>query len=172
MNISQLKLVESNPRYIKEEKFKVLCRSLENFPEMLEARKVIINEDYEVLAGNMRVRAAMFLGWDTIPVQIVKWSKAKQKRFIIQDNIEFGDWDWDKLANDWDIDDLTDWGLELTFAEDEDDEQSGLSEKDKTRFIVGSKADIEAYEMNNICQGKPKKVEVLGELPELWMIRE
>lgn len=173
MNISQLKLTDANPRYIRDEKFKKLCQSLEDFPEMLEVRKVIINEDFEVLAGNMRVRAALHLGWSTIPVQIVKWDKKKQQRFIIQDNIEFGDWDWDKLANDWDMEDLTDWGLELHFIDEDEQDDEETLESEKTVYIVGSKADIDAYQMTNICQGKPKKIISIGNLPQdLYLIRQ
>ena len=111
--ISKIKLNSTNPRYIKDDKFKKLVTSIAEFPEMLEIRPVVVNTDFVVLGGNMRFRAAKEAGYKEIPVRIVDWSEEKQREFIIKDNLAGGEWDWDKLANEWDTDILTEWGLDL-----------------------------------------------------------
>jgi DNA modification methylase len=103
----------NNPRVIKDDKFKKLVQSLKDFPEMAEVREVVINKDNIVLGGNMRFKAMIEAGWTDVPVKIVDWSEDKQKEFIIKDNVSGGEWDWDTLANEWDMDELDDWGLDI-----------------------------------------------------------
>jgi ParB-like chromosome segregation protein Spo0J len=100
-----------NPRYIKEEKFKKLVQSLKDFPEMANARPIVVNKEMVALGGNMRLKAMQEAGWSEVPVQVVDWSEEKQREFIIKDNVGFGDWDWDELANTWNAEELTEWGL-------------------------------------------------------------
>lgn len=102
-----------NPRYIKEEKFKKLVQSLKDFPEMANARPIVVNQEMVALGGNMRLKAMQEAGWSEVPVKIVDWSEEKQREFIIKDNVGFGDWDWDELANTWDAEELNEWGLDL-----------------------------------------------------------
>lgn len=101
-----------NPRYIKEDKFKKLVKSLRDFPEMANVRPIVVNKDMVVLGGNMRLKAMIEAGWQEVPVKIVDWSEEKQREFIVKDNVGFGDWDWDELANTWDAEELNDWGLD------------------------------------------------------------
>lgn len=103
----------SNPRVIKDDKFKKLVRSIEEFPEMLKARPIVVNPDMVVLGGNMRLKALQELGIKKTWVYIADWEESKNKEFIIKDNVGFGEWDWDLLANDWDEQELIDWGLDI-----------------------------------------------------------
>jgi hypothetical protein len=103
-----------NPRVIKDYKFKKLVKSIQEFPEMLEYRPIVINSDKVVLGGNMRLRACISAGLKEVPVIIAENLNADQeKEFIIKDNSSFGEWDWDLLANDWDTNLLSDWGLDI-----------------------------------------------------------
>lgn len=114
----------TNPRIIKDDKFKKLVQSLANFPEMAEVRELVLNQDHVILGGNMRYKAMQEAGWKDAPVQIVDWTPEQQREFIIKDNVAGGEWDWDALANDWDSELLDDWGLDLpaTFGDDEVEE--------------------------------------------------
>ena len=107
-----------NPRYIKEEKFKKLVQSLKDFPEMANARPIVVNTEMVALGGNMRLKAMQEAGWTEVPVKIVDWSEEKQREFIIKDNVGFGEWDWDELANTWNAEELTEWGLDVWQPED------------------------------------------------------
>ena len=103
-----------NPRLIKQDKFKKLVKSIKDFPEMLKLRPIVVNYEYGILGGNMRYKACQELGMEE--VWIIKADKLTDKQiqqFIIKDNVGFGEWDWDTLANMWEVDELTDWGLDL-----------------------------------------------------------
>ena len=110
--ISKVRPNSDNPRYIKDEKFKKLVQSLRDFPEMANVRPIVVNTEMVVLGGNMRLKAMQEAGWSEVPVQVVDWSEEKQREFIIKDNVGFGDWDWDELANTWNSVELEDWGLD------------------------------------------------------------
>jgi len=122
MKISDIKSNPNNPRIIKDENFKKLVQSIKDFPEMLDARPLVLNKDNVILGGNMRFRAAKEAGLKELPVKIVDWSEDKQKEFIIKDNVSGGDWDWDTLANEWSAEDLDKWGLETPDGWGEPDE--------------------------------------------------
>ena len=115
MKLSEIKVNKSNPRIIKDEKFKKLIKSLEDFPKMMEFRPIVVNDDGMILGGNMRYRALLDLGYKEVPDNWVKKASDltddEKRRFIIVDNISFGDHDWDALANEWDSEELEDWGL-------------------------------------------------------------
>jgi len=113
LKTSEIKNNPNNPRLIKDEKFKKLVQSIKEFPEMLEAREVVVNKDHIILGGNMRFKAAKEAGLKEIPVKIVDWDEDKQRQFIIKDNVSGGDWDWDIIANEWDAEELEAWGLDL-----------------------------------------------------------
>lgn len=113
LDINKIKPNPNNPRTIKDDNFKKLVQSLKDFPEMAEVREVVVNKDHVILGGNMRFKAMQEAGWTEIPVKIVDWSEEKQREFIIKDNVSGGDWDWDLIANEWDIEELNDWGLDL-----------------------------------------------------------
>lgn len=111
--LTEIRPNPDNPRVIRDEKFKKLVNSLRDFPEMAKVRPVVVNTDMVVLGGNMRLRAMKEAGWKEFPVEVVDWSEEKQREFIIKDNVGFGEWDWDELANTWDAEDLNDWGLDF-----------------------------------------------------------
>lgn len=116
--IKKVKITEvisnpNNPRLIKDDKFKKLVKSIQDFPDMLNVRPIVVNKDMVVLGGNMRLKAIKEAGIKEINVDIVDWSEDKQKEFIIKDNASFGEWDWNDLANNWDSEELTDWGLDI-----------------------------------------------------------
>ena len=113
VKITEIKPNPSNPRIIKDDKFKKLVASIEKFPEMADVRPIVVNMDMVVIGGNMRLRAMKESGWKEAPVQMVDWTEEQQKEFIIKDNLGYGEWDWDDLANNWDEQELTDWGLDI-----------------------------------------------------------
>lgn len=112
--LKDLLLNEDNPRIIKDKKFEKLVASLKKFPKMLKYRPIIVNADMIILGGNMRYSAAQEAGLSEVPVMIADdFNQAEQLEFIIKDNIGFGEWDFEELANSWDDLPLTDWGLDL-----------------------------------------------------------
>lgn len=114
VNISQVLPNKSNPRIIKDHKFNKLVQSIKDFPDMLEKRPIVVDEDMIVLGGNMRLKACIEAGLDKVWIDIAEgWSEEQKQEFIIKDNLGFGEWDWDMLANEWDIDKLDDWGMDL-----------------------------------------------------------
>lgn len=112
--VSEVKANPNNPRIIKDDKFKKLVQSIKDFPEMLELRPIVVNNDGIVLGGNMRLKACKEAGLKEVPViKASELTEEQQKEFIIKDNVGFGEWDWEDLANNWDAEELTEWGLDL-----------------------------------------------------------
>ena len=118
MPIGKIKANPNNPRTIKDDKFFKLVQSLKDLPEMAKVRPVVVNQDMVVLGGNMRLKAMKEAGWKEAPVEIVDWDEEKQRQFIIKDNVGFGEWDWEMLANEWDAEQLEDWGLDIPAFDD------------------------------------------------------
>lgn len=105
---------DTNPRVIKDEKFKKLVQSIKDFPQMLHLRPIVVNDDMVVLGGNMRLRAVQEVGLKEVPIiKASDLTEEQQKEFIIKDNVGFGEWDWDVLANEWEAELLTEWGLDV-----------------------------------------------------------
>lgn len=132
LKLSQIKSNPNNPRIIKDDKFKKLVASIQEFPEMLDAREIVLNKDHIILGGNMRFKAAKEAGLKEVPVKIVDWPEDKQRQFVIKDNVSGGEWDWDILANEWDAEELDAWGLDTPDdwsedAEVEEDEAPEVS---------------------------------------------
>ena len=114
VKVSKLKSNPNNPRVIKDGKFEKLVQSILEFPKMLEIRPIVVNSEFVVLGGNMRLKAVKHLGLKEVPViQVEDLSEAQQREFVIKDNAGFGEWNWEQLANEWDSEDLTKWGLDL-----------------------------------------------------------
>lgn len=114
VKISEVKTNPNNPRTLKDDKFKKLVKSIQEFPQMLEIRPIVVNDDMVVLGGNMRLKACKEAGLKEI--HIIKASNLtedQQKQFIIKDNVGFGEWDWDMLANEWNTEELEEWGLDV-----------------------------------------------------------
>ena len=125
IKLSNIKPNPNNPRIIKDEKFDKLVKSIKDFPKMMELRPMVINSDNIVLGGNMRLKALKELGYKEVPYEWVKraenLTEDEARRFIIADNLGFGEHDWEMLSTEWDADELSDWGLEVpAFAEEVD----------------------------------------------------
>ena len=118
VSIKAVKENPENPRIIKDYKFQKLVKSVKEFPEMLKIRPIVVNKDNVVLGGNMRLKACIEAGLKQVWILQTDLNDEAQKEFIIKDNSSFGEWDWDVLANEWNIDDLKDWGLDIPKWED------------------------------------------------------
>lgn len=117
----------TNPRVIKDDKFEKLVRSIKEFPEMLQARPIVVDENNIVLGGNMRLKACIAAGLKEVPVYVAPWDSEKNGEFIIKDNVGYGEWDWDILANEWDASQLEEWGLDVWVPQTEEE---GLTDPD------------------------------------------
>ena len=154
---------ENNPRILKDDKFKKLVKSIKDFPEMLEIRPIVVNNEMMVLGGNMRLRAIQEIGLKEVPIiKAENLTEEQQREFLIKDNVGFGEWDWDALANDWDADELNDWGLDvplinnLEAEEDDFDVPEGGSDTDivlgdifeigQHRLICGDSTQTDTFE--------------------------
>lgn len=124
MKISELKLNPNNPRLIRDEKFKKLVKSIQDFPQMMELRPIIVDENNVIQGGNMRYQALKALNYKELPETWVKQGKdltpEQWREFVIKDNVGFGEWDFEQLANEWDTEQLSDWGLDLPVWESQD----------------------------------------------------
>lgn len=122
MKVSKLKLNKANPRFIKDDKFRKLVTSIKEFPKMMELRPIVYDVDGTILGGNMRFRAICELGMKVIPDNWTRSAESltdeEKQRFIIQDNLPGGEWDFDILANEWDAEKLTEWGVDLPVLSD------------------------------------------------------
>ena len=120
VKISKVKGNPSNPRIIKNDKFKKLVTSIKEFPEMLKLRPIVVDEDMIVLGGNMRLKASKDAGLKEVWIEIAEGLTEEQKKeFIVKDNVGFGEWEWDMLANEWDSSKLAEWGLDVWQNEDD-----------------------------------------------------
>lgn len=114
VKINKVKPNGNNPRLIKDSKFKKLVTSIKEFPEMLKLRPIVVNSDMVVLGGNMRLKACKEAGLKEVYIlKADDLTEEQEKEFIVKDNVGFGEWDWDILANEWDVDLLEEWGLEI-----------------------------------------------------------
>ena len=126
LNEGQVDGLPANPREITEQKLEKLKRNILEYPEMLELRGLLVyphKGKYVIIGGNMRYRAMQSLGYDTAPCVVIPGTTdaGRLKAYTILDNNEFGKWEWDMLANEWDSQDLTDWGMDLPIIESEID---------------------------------------------------
>lgn len=164
LKIDQIKPNPDNPRIIKDDKFKKLVKSLQEFPEMTQIRRVVVNKDLMILGGNMRWRAAKEAGWTDIPVEIVDLPEDKQREFIIKDNVSGGEWDWDTLANEWSKEQLEDWGVDIeNWTNDEvvEDDVPDLDDTIKPESKLG-----EVYQLgrHRVMCGDSTKIEDVEKL--------
>jgi DNA modification methylase len=112
--INTVKANPNNPRIIKDDKFAKLVKSINEFPQMLNLRPIVVNDDMVVLGGNMRLKACKEAGLKEIPIiKASELTEQQQKEFIVKDNVGYGEWDWNDLANNWDEQELIDWGLDI-----------------------------------------------------------
>ena len=160
--INKVKLNDNNPRTINEDKFKQLVQSIKDFPQMLEKRPIVVDETMTVLGGNMRLKACKEAGLKKVWIEIADdWTEAQKREFIIKDNVSFGQWDWDILANEWDEVELSDWGLEVESSteshevvEDDYEEPDDL----KVDVVLGDLIEIGNHRL--LCGDSTKKEDV------------
>lgn len=181
MKISEIKPNPNNPRLIKDDKFKKLVKSLESFPEMMEKRPIVCVTDVDgklyPLGGNMRLKALKELKYNDIPDSWVtmadEWTEEQRREFLIKDNVGFGEWDFEVLANEWDSEQLEEWGLDLPKAKE-------LNEEDlfdiELPFYTPSEIKPEINEIADINKTKEliSKIELLNienDLKEILKIR-
>jgi DNA modification methylase len=138
VKISQVKANTKNPRIIKDHKFKKLVQSIKDFPEMLEKRPIVVDENMIVLGGNMRLKACLEAGLKEVWIDQANWTEEQKQEFIIKDNVGFGEWDWEILANEWEPDLLDKWGLDLPdmFEEEPEAEEDDYQEPDDLKVDV------------------------------------
>jgi len=180
VKINSIKTNPKNPRLIKDDKFKKLVKSIQEFPQMLELRPIVVDENNIVLGGNMRLKACIEVGLkEVFIVKAEDLTEQQKDEFIVKDNVGFGEWDWDILANEWDTEKLQDWGLDLPLdlsveeleAEEDDYEIPNEIETDivlgdlfeigEHRLLCGDSTDIEKVEM--VLNGK--KADLLTDPP-------
>ena len=151
----KIKSNPNNPRLIKDDKFNKLVKSIKEFPEMLKLRPIVVNDDMIVLGGNMRLKACKEAGLKEVPIIKASELTAEQQReFIIKDNVGFGEWDWDFIANEWDAEQLDDWGLDLPVdfnVVEEEAEEDDYVEPDNLKVDVVLGDLIEIGEHRLLC---------------------
>lgn len=142
VKIEEIKANPKNPRVLKDSKYNSLKKSLEDFPEMLEKRPLVVFTDkdgkFVVLGGNMRFKVAKELGFKELPIILADdWTEEQKTQFLIKDNVNYGDWDWDALANEWDSLELKDWGLDIPNFNIEEIDYSILEDENLDAEING-----------------------------------
>lgn len=146
VKITDIKTNPNNPRLIKDEKFAKLVKSIKEFPKMMELRPIIVNADNIILGGNMRFKALKELGYTNIPKEWIKradeLTEDETRRFIIADNVGFGEHDWDVLANEWSSLELKEWGLDVWQLEEEEVDYSALEDLDLDETIEDKEAGV------------------------------
>ena len=142
VKISKVIPNENNPRFIKDSKFKKLVKSIKDFPEMLKLRPIVVNKDMVVLGGNMRLKACKEAGLKEVYIlKADELTEQQQREFIVKDNVGFGEWDWDILANEWDNQQLKEWGMDVWQPEEEVD-YSALEDLDLDETIEDKEAGV------------------------------
>jgi site-specific DNA-methyltransferase (adenine-specific) len=144
--INSVKANPNNPRIIKDDKFAKLVKSINEFPQMLNLRPIVVNDDMVVLGGNMRLKACKEAGLKEIPIiKASELTEQQQKEFIVKDNVGYGEWDWDDLANNWDAAELEEWGLDIPDFKTEDEAQEDdyeIPEHLRTDIVLGDLFEI------------------------------
>ena len=155
ISIDKILINPNNPRLIKDDKFKKLCKSIQEFPEMLELRPIVVNKDMIVLGGNMRLKACQEIGLTEVPIIVAEnLTEEQQREFLIKDNVSGGEWDWDILANEWEVEQLNEWGVDVggfDLKADEFGEGFTLPDGDKAPFqqMTFTLADEQAEQIKN-----------------------
>jgi ParB-like chromosome segregation protein Spo0J len=154
--IEKVKQNEQNPRVIRDLKFQKLVQSLKDFPEMASVRPLILNKENIVLGGNQCLKAMQEAGWKEVPCIIVDWTEDKQREFVIKDNANFGEWDWQELLNFSEVDLLKDWGVDLPSTSFEPNLEPDFNHKSVTEDDINKTS-----ENMGINEGIAKTIEVI-----------
>ena len=156
VKLSEIKVNPNNPRLIKDDKFAKLVQSIKDLPQMLAIRPIVVNSDMVVLGGNMRLKACKEAGLKEVPIIIAdNLTEDQQREFLIKDNVSGGEWDWSMIANEWDADQLEDWGLDVpqfaaevdySILDDEDVSQQLEDMTDGVKKAIQIEFEAEHYE--------------------------
>lgn len=176
--LKKIKPNPRNPRVIRDDKFRKLVTSIREFPEMLDKRPLVCYTDptdkkLVVLGGNMRLKAAAEVGLKTIPVTIADdWTEKQRNEFLIKDNVSFGEWDWESLANEWDTEPLGNWGLDVPVMPTGGEPEAGgdVEIGDGGKKLTGDPFDDESIDYKNqygvivICPDENAQADVFKRL--------
>ena len=177
MKLKDIKANPNNPRVLRDDKFAKLKQSISEFPKMLSLRPMVIDENNMILGGNMRLRALQDLGYTEIDDAWVKRSsdltEEEKQRFIIADNVAFGEWDWDTLANDWDAEQLSDWGFGIPLFGNSNyfdvDEKNGNQLNDSPKL---SDNDYSIFELVMLHENKLKLLDTLNKVKNEFLFEK
>ena len=165
MKLSAIHLNPKNPRLIKDDRFKKLCNSIKEFPKMMKLRPIIVDADGMILGGNMRFKALKELGYKEVSDEWIKrdgeLTEDEKQRFIIADNIGFGEYDWDILANEWDEQELDDWGLDIpdfAFKQEVIEDDYEIPDEIETDIVLGDLFEIGQHKL--LCGDSTKTEDV------------
>lgn len=147
VKISEVKPNPNNPRLVKDDKFAKLVQSIKDFPKMLELRPIVVNDDMIVLGGNMRLKACKEAGLKEVPIiKASDLTEEQQREFIIKDNSGYGEWDWEMIANEWDAEQLNEWGMDIPDFKGEEieavEDDYEIPEELKTDIVLGDLIEI------------------------------
>jgi len=160
VNVKEVIPNKSNPRIIKDDKFKKLVQSIKDFPQMLEIRPIVVDENNIILGGNMRYKACIEAGLkEVFIIKANDLTEEQKHEFIVKDNVGFGEWDWDILANEWDAEKLEDWGLDVWRI---NTELEGLGEAEDILTNNNTYKDTDGFAMDYL-NGDMKKFEIYVE---------
>lgn len=167
IKLSSIKANPNNPRIIKNEKFEKLKRSIEEFPEMMELRPIVIDETNTIIGGNMRFRALQDLGKKEVPNSWIKkaseLTEDQKKRFVITDNASFGEWEWEAIKSDWDLNFVADWGVDIPEFEPEkveaEEDDYEMPDEIKTDIVLGDLFEIGEHRL--LCGDSTERDHVL-----------
>lgn len=151
VNIGLIKENPDNPRIIADDKFKKLVKSIKDFPEMLDVRPIVVDEEMIVLGGNMRLKACQKAGLKEIPIIVFEnLTPERKKEFIVKDNLGYGEWDWEILKTDWDKEILFEWGLDIpkfnTFDENDEKDDKNIQIENLFQLTIDFKNELELKE--------------------------
>lgn len=173
VKITEIQKNPNNPRLIKDNKFEKLVQSIKEFPEMLNLRPIVVNNEMVVLGGNMRLAACKEAGLKNVPIiKADDLTEDQQKEFIIKDNVSFGEWDWDMLGNEWEEIELGDWGLDVWQPEQDlllidDDDSLTLDVKPKA-----SDDDYSVFELIMLHENKLTLIDTLNKVKNNFLFEK
>lgn len=173
VKLSAIKSNPNNPRLIKDDKFKKLVQSIKDFPKMLELRPIVVNDYMVVLGGNMRLKACQEVGLKEVPIiKASELTEDEQREFIVKDNIGFGEWDWDILANEWDNELIVEWGLDVWNPSQLIDQDLPDNETEKNNQPRTTDDDYSCFELIMLHENKIQLLETLNKVKNNYLFEK
>lgn len=175
VKIDAVKLNDKNPRIIKDDKFKKLVKSIQEFPEMLKIRPIVVDEGMVVLGGNMRLRACQEAGLKKVfIIKASELTEQQKKQFVIKDNVTFGEWDWETISNEWDEAELSEWGFDVPNWNDKLGYFADAEELDtpKSTSPKGTDDDYSTFELVMLYENKLKLLDTLNSVKQEFLFEK